>query len=457
VDDLEPEQLQDDLEEKIIPLPQTDDAQPSFPLRGFRKPHISPRQYRLSLRLSLVLSVILLLLLVLSGSPQLLRNATFGALGSAMPTPTATLFGEENTFYMDVSVPWTKVFLDGHLIHPPRNNEIPLKLARGRHLIEWHAEPFQNQSCIMSVPFALSGTCAFAVDEPGLGLQDPFAEMILLHDSLTSLPAGLRATLIGAVQQAFAKVPTSQLVQPGELYAGPDGYTTATQPLKATLHFQFEVQATGDQPYLIAGEVCQQLCIVPWRYLPSQKIVSPASTQAWLALAFITATWEYATADGRVIAHDQPIDLAGAGNSAYPVLLRILWNGSGWDVKPLIGPDQVPPIVVTTGLPHDPSTPPDQVQLHDNPSCIAARDLIGISPANFQVRFVSGSNVATGCLAIVTGNSTNAPSSSGPQVAYFLEHFGILLAVNDAAHKLEPGAPLADAYERSLAQQLAAL
>ncbi len=41
--------------------------------------------------------------------------------------------------------------------------------------------------------------------------------------------------------------------------------------------------------------------------------------------------------------------------------------------------------------------------------------------------------------------------------AYFLEHFGISLAVNDAAHKLQPQLPLADAYERSLARQLAVL
>jgi hypothetical protein len=453
VDDLEPEQLQDDLEEKIIPLPPTGDAQPSFLLRGFRKPHISPRQYRLSLRLSLVLSIILLLLLVLSSSFQLLRNATFGVLGRVMPTPTPTLFGEENTFYMDVSVPWTKVFLDGHLIHLPRNNETPLKLARGRYLIEWRAEPFQNQSCVMSVPFALTGTCLFAADEPGFGLQDPAAEMILLHDSLTSLPADLRASLIGAVQKAFAEVPASQPVQPGELYVGPGGYATATQQLKATLQFQFNAQATGDQPYLIAGEVCQQLCIVPWRYLPPQEMVSSPSAHEWLALAFVTLSWEFATQAGHVIAHDQPIDIAGAANSAYPALLRITWNGSGWDVKPLIGPDQIAPIVVTTGLPHDPSTPPDQAQLQVNPSCMAARDLIGIAPAHFQMRFVSGPNVAAGCLAIVTGGATNTASSPGS--AYFLEHFGVLLAVNDAARKLEPQAPLADAYERGLAQQLA--
>src|SRR5437588_9130856 len=201
----------------------------------------------------------------------------------------------------------------------------------------------------MSVPFALNGTCPIAADEPGQQIQDPSAEMILLHDSLTSLSSRLQATLIDSVQQTSAEVSGSQLVQTGELYAGPNGYTTATQPLKATLHFQFDAQATGDQPYLIAGEVCQQLCIVPWQYLPSQKIVSP--TEEWLALAFITASWDYATGDGHVIVHGQPIDLAGAGSSEYPVLLRIMWNGAGWDVKALIGPDQVPPMSLPVDCP----------------------------------------------------------------------------------------------------------
>lgn len=180
--------------------------------------------------------------------------------------------------------------------------------------------------------------------------------------------------------------------------------------------------------------------------------------EEWLALAFITSSWEYATKDGHVIAHDQPIDLGADGNGASPVLLRIRWDGSRWNVKALIGPDQAPPIVVNSRITSEPSTPPDKVQLDDNPSCIAARDLLlGTFSDNFQVRFVSGPNPAAGCLAMVTGNLANTPAPSHSQVAYFLEHFGIPLAINDAAHKLQPQLPLADAYERSLAQQLAVL
>jgi len=39
-------------------------------------------------------------------------------------------------------------------------------------------------------------------------------------------------------------------------------------------------------------------------------------------------------------------------------------------------------------------------------------------------------------------------------IAYFLEHFGVLLAVNSAAHTDFPWLPLVDTYEYGLAMQL---
>jgi len=39
-------------------------------------------------------------------------------------------------------------------------------------------------------------------------------------------------------------------------------------------------------------------------------------------------------------------------------------------------------------------------------------------------------------------------------VGYLLYHFGVLLAVNAAAHGYWPGLPTADAYEQGIAKQL---
>ncbi len=299
MNNLEHEQPIDDCEAKITPLDQPESAISPLSPHRFLKSRFSPRQHTLALRLSVVLRFIVLVLIILPGSWQSLRTPPFGALSSLIPTPTPTLFPEEDSFYMNVNIPWTKVFLDGHLIHLPRNSDAPLKLAR----------------------------CHFAAGEVGQQLHDPLAEVILLHNSLTTLSANQQAALIEAVQETFEKFPASQPVLPGELYVGPNGYVTATQPLKATLHFQFNPQATGNQLYLIAGESCQQLCIVPLQYLPSQNTVL-LTTEEWLALAFISSSWDYTTEEGHVIAQDQPIDLGADGNGDNPVLLRIRWDGS---------------------------------------------------------------------------------------------------------------------------------
>ena len=53
------------------------------------------------------------------------------------------------------------------------------------------------------------------------------------------------------------------------------------------------------------------------------------------------------------------------------------------------------------------------------------------------------------------GGSVKSTINTPPGLAYCLLRFGVLLAVNDAAHHFWPNLPVADAYEQSLAQQLA--
>src|SRR6266566_7123264 len=100
------EQPIDDCEAKITPLDQTDPAISPLLPHPFLKSRFSPRQRTLALRLSIVLSLIVLVLLILPGGWQSLRNTTFGALSSLIPTPTPTLFPGEDSFYMNVNIPW---------------------------------------------------------------------------------------------------------------------------------------------------------------------------------------------------------------------------------------------------------------------------------------------------------------------------------------------------------------
>ena len=71
---------------------------------------------------------------------------------------------------------------------------------------------------------------------------------------------------------------------------------------------------------------------------------------------------------------------------------------------------------------------------------------------------IQGTTFATGCLIefkLQKGVlSAPTPTTSPPMlVAYVMQRFGVLLAVNDTAHHLFPFLPVASAFEKQLAQQ----
>ena len=72
---------------------------------------------------------------------------------------------------------------------------------------------------------------------------------------------------------------------------------------------------------------------------------------------------------------------------------------------------------------------------------------------------IQGTTFASGCLIefkLQTGVFP-VPTPTPPPlvVAYVMQRFGVLLAVNSAAHHLFPFLPVASAYEKQLAQQWA--
>ncbi|MEO8954167.1 MAG: hypothetical protein ABI396_06705 [Ktedonobacteraceae bacterium] len=448
-------QSADDGEVEIVSL---DQAEISGSL--VRSPWLHParmprRQRTITLRVAVILSFLLLIVLVLPNSVAHVGSTAAGVLQGWFPHPAPTPFSGNSSstidggYYVDVSVPWTQVFIDGRLAHLPLlNKDVPLKLGYGHHIITWHAAPFVAQSCVLSMPQSTGDTCAIAPDT--LQQQETSAQILLLRNGPPTLPLKQQTALLQATQTAFANIQDNQLVQPGELYSSGNGYSRATQPLHASLHFTFNFHASGYTLYEVAGQQCQQLCIVPWHYLPSQFAV-PATNTTWVALSYVSFYWDYATANGHVVARNQSAMSGAVAMSAYPVLLRVLWTGATWQVTPLIGANQAPPLVISSLIPHHPPTFADKIRLFDNPACVVARFLystVGTSYAN--VRFISGPHPAMGCLVVVN-------DSSSPSTAYYFEHLGVFLAANDAAHASQPHLPLADSYERTLVEQLAAL
>ncbi len=450
-------QSMDDSEVEIVSLDQAEISASSPRSLWLHHARMPRRQRTITLRVAVILGFLLLIVLALPNGVTSVSSTAAGVIQNVFIHPTTALVSGKSSlpidggYYVDVSVPWTQVYIDGILVHlPTLNEDVPLTLAYGHHRITWHATPFLAQFCMLSRPQFSGDTCAIAPDT--LQQQETSAQILLLRNGLTTLPPQQQTALLQATQTAFANIQDNQLVQPGEIYRSSSGYSMATQPLYASLHFTFNLHASGYSLYEVAGQQCHQLCIVPWHYLPPQ-FAAPVVDKSWVALSYVSFYWDYATAHGYDVARVQSAMSGAGGMSAYPVLLRVLWTGTSWQVTPLIGANQAPPLVISTLVPHHPPTFAEKIRLFDNPACVAARFLystVGSSYAN--VRFISGPHPALGCLVVVNSNADQTVST-----AYYFEHLGVFLAANDTAHASQPHLPLADAYERTLVAQLAAL
>ena len=420
-----------------------------------RMPRLHRRQRAITLSILVVLSSLLLIRLVLPDSVASLGGTISGVVQQWFPHAPVTTFSDnlsstlDQEYYLDVSVPWTQVFIDGVSVHiPVMNSDAPLTLRPGRHFITWLAVPFLTQFCVLTIPDAEGDTCEVASDTILQQTPEIPTQILLLHDGLYTMPSNRETTLLKAAEAALASIQGRQEVQPGEQYIGPTGYTIARQQLEATRHFTLVTAESGYRQYDVDGQLCLQLCIVPWHYVVP-PLVEPAAAEAWLAVGYVSSYWDYTTPDGRVVVRDEKAVPSGVGLDAYPVLMRILWTGLTWQVTPLLGVNQAPPIVLNSLVLHHPPTPADKVRLFDDPSCEDAHFLYSTVGSTFaNVRFISGSNPATGCLVVVNGGPEQ------PTPTYYFEHLGVFLAANDAAHKAQPQLPFANAYERTLVAQL---
>ena len=427
--------------------------------------------------LAIVTSSVLLTFLVIPNGFSTAQSITQQVVHKLMPTPAPALPPGYDSFYIDKDIPWAKVFVDGHQMHLPRIGvDEPLKLGRGHHLISWRADPFLPQSCLLSIPFAIDDTCRFAFDH--VVHRSSAYQIILLHESLNTLPPQQGTGLVSAIQAQLGKLFTSETVQPGEQYAGESGPVTARQRLRATLHFQLDTNSNWvcfanmqTHSGLLCGidrQDCRQLCSAPWKFRLQETAASVAS--GWFTLAMARSSWDYATENGRIVARNQPVSLLGPAPGQQLLLLRIAWD-HGWHVNVLLGPDLGPPMYTNTkskgvnGKYERFLT--GSVQVADDPACNVARLFVirglAVGPQVGEstlamVRLVSSSNPAIGCLVIVTAtDETGKTSAAILPPAYYIVRFGLLLTANTVAYLLRPGVPRANAYELSLVKQLATL
>jgi hypothetical protein len=434
-------------------------------LRPGLEPGFAPRQHRL--QLVVTAGIVVLALLVILGSTAPVRELVSGVFIRPAPTPVPTLAPGADLFYVEGNPPWGKLSIDGHAIAqlPRMSLDPPLRLARGRHVLVWKADPFLSLRCTVSVPpFYIMDTCGYnqAVQlDSGLS-----AYIITFSVSLTLLPADQRAPLVQATQAALDAQQSTDIVQPGELYAlspndpkcrdapgQPLCYATARQPLKATLSFQLDANEASDETCIdpeppsctFSYQNCHLFC--------SGFDSGSSAAQAWDVFVPVRPLWKFATLDDQVLERDIPDNslwdfATGQTIDESLVPLGITWDSLGWHVT----------------VSHDASG--SDAGFFD-PACAAAQDEVQLflyPPADasgMQWQFASGPAPAVGCIALGSPQpnpgTTPTPSSSQAAVAYCLHRFGVNLAANELAQRYWPYLPVADAREQLLAQQLAAL
>ena len=455
MDRTENEQAWNDFEVEITDLPDpgaaNDDDFNVLSGRASRRISLRPRytQRQRIMQAIATSSIVALALSFIIGSYTPTRNLVALRLNNLIPTPTATLTPGAKLFYVQKTLSWSQVALDGHILRhlPVVNSDAPLQLARGRHQFTWYAEPFQPINCTITVPPAITDTCAS--NDIARAPSGIYVDVITFLPSLATLPDAQRAALIQTAQGALDTLQSTAAVEPGEHFFSLQPVTlvdTATQSLRATLRFQLDTDTRFNPPcqLKLIGKPCTSRIIQDCRLFCTETAQSsPPGEKSWDVLASIRPFWKYARTDGQTVALDLPLVLI-----EHLVSLHITWDAMKWHVT-IVPSTAITNAVVTGGL-----------------ACVLARDKINLNVAyhfaegdlNKSVDwfFASGPNPAAGCVAMAFLEQDNKVISSAP-VASCLYRFGLLLAVNNIAHLYWPLLFQADTYEQSLAQQIAAL
>jgi hypothetical protein len=417
------------------------DADAPAAVRSPFDPRGTPRQ-RL-LRVAATVLAALLVLVAIADSIPAVRERAVALIAGPTPTPVLTPVPGYDQFYLLPNPPGVDVSVDGKLL-VPRFGTVPLyqvRLSPGHHTFAWrsHRFPFRPLQCRVSVPLVRGDTCPYLRSDLRLGPLGQLPGLIItMHVSLAALPADDAAQLTSAIQAALDSARSTTTLRAGEAYQSRlpnEQAVIAQQPLRATLSFQYISQLSYPEPCILgqpaipcrfAGQDCTQICTV---VRPPASIAG--SGAAWVVAVMVSGTWEYRTMDGQLV------DVAGVGSVGMELAaLRVTWDGAAWHAAPILG--HTPGLDVADDLVCDPAR-------YDIGATSSWSFMLDDPPPGSQVQFASDATPADGCVAVLT---------YGQPPAVFLERFGVLLTVNDAARNPVDNLNVADATDQQLAQQL---
>lgn len=429
----------DDQHVEIIDLPGYTQSKPGTRrVRGFLLRPGPRRLFQATGVLALLLFCLALLLSSVSGLHASLLTSLLGS----NPTPTAAAGLHIDLLYVNATPPWGTLGIDGtqpvHIPDPASGQ--PLRLRAGTHHLTWRAAPFPTRSCTISVPSLSTDTCL--ADETAQTPDQHLAWIVSFTNAMLALPKAQQDALNRQIQRLLDEFQASDLVQPGEQFATTTAAdddpslpaAVAGQPLRATLHLTLDSQGVGNA--CTSGGMVNA-CTINERRCGGLCTQSNQG-QFWDVLAVIKTSWTYTTLDGRVVAINMADAQGSAARIEHVIALAIRWDDGAWHVQ---------------------ATP----QFFNGPiPCVTASDYAAISTTfgtspfqAFAWRYIPASNLAAGCLVVLTSMTNGGPSPSASSQILYLHRFGIFLAINRLAQEYNPFLPHPTPYELGLARQLA--
>jgi hypothetical protein len=365
-------------------------------------------------------AALLVTVLLLLGSVPNSRTSLAALLHLPTPAPTATLTQFASQFSAVNGVPWGVLRADGKVVSLyAAQSMFAFSLPRGRHTLEYRAEPFPVLRCVVSVPQAASDTCPLktAADAEVRILQG-VGRYLDFRCTLRALSDQQQVVLEALIQHALDALQLTTVVPSGARYLGADGTPqVATAALAATFRYHLNFDQQRSHIAILADSAdCVTLC-------------SSFGASVWYVAVHDVMGW------GFISAAVAPLAVPALANQPPDALMmaQVTWQ-NGWQMG---------------------SQPFGGVNMCD--------DILGSAYALFSsatngapltVSAQAAANPADGCLFTVTPAGDIASTASAPTSVY-LYRFGILLTVNANAHAGAPGLPVANADEQALARQLA--
>ena len=414
--------------------------------------HFLPKRRRMQALLTT--GIVLLVLLLMIGSNVAIRSKLLATVLPSKSTLTQAIPAGTDRFYVDGEPEWGHLFVDSKPIaHVPNpyTGDAPVHLQRGVHTIRWLAAPFLLQTCIVTVPPNFgTDTCGY---KQMLSNNQGGGWLFKFPVSLTNLPNTQQEALITAIQAVLQGYTSTEIVQPGEVYATDNlgvQQAMAHEQLRVTTHYTLDTNASRDiscgPNFFIDGTVgcssqgvdCRLFCKV------SQDFVfKGVKTQVWNVFATASATFTYTTLNGKpVLQTSERVDSTAQYEHLFP--LQISLNSGQWHV--------ISSLSLLSNIPAEFPTPICDTAERKSESTTFLYKTFDSSLTGVNWRFLAMPDAAS-CL-IVVAKPRSLTSEEAQPYALCLYRFGIFLAANPLAHKYWPHMQVATQNEQHIAKQV---